>query len=245
MKKVLLFFLCIILFLNFVYTQNNDDSQNQFAFEDEKVLDLLDALQESNEILSQKNDSIIQENEKNELKKKWIINGKKQNKDFLTVAALAVNVPFNLNSEPSIVLNKTSFPLGISANYVTSYMYIAFKGTINYDFIKYSEKNSTIFGVTFSFGITPIHNDYCFIGLYGTFCSEEIEKYDYTPSFGGSATALFSISNHLGIILNIDATYRGAAKYNGDEVIAPYEPIFLNSWRICPSIGVSYTINRG
>ena len=169
---------------------------------------------------------------------------KLQSKNHITFISLGVNAPFNISYEPDTTLNDTSFPLGMSAHLVSSYMYISGKGNVNCDFIKYSEKTSAVIGGTVSLGITPVHNSYWFIGLYGTFGFEKIENYSY-PSYGGSVNMLFNFSNRFGIFMNVDATHRGKATYEGDEEIAPYDPLFLNSWRICPSIGFSYTFMRG
>ena len=170
---------------------------------------------------------------------------KRENKPYVVYAGLGANAPFNLTTDSDTTLNDTSFPLGISLHLVASAGWVSTKGNLNWDFIKYSEKTSAIFNGTFSFGITPIHNDYCFIGVYYTIGYDEIENYSYPYAQGGSINMLFNFSKRFGMFLNCDATYRGNENYKGDEEIAPYAPRFLDSWRICPSIGFAFTFLRG
>ncbi len=165
-----------------------------------------------------------------------------ENKTALTFVALGLNVPFNISSDSDVTLNDNTFPYGISAHLQSSYMYISFKGNINFDFVKYSEKTSTLVGANLSLGASPIHNDYLFVGLYGTLGFDEINKYSYI-AYGGSAYIGFNFSEKLGLFFNLDVTRRSSEQYNGDEEEPPYDPLFIDSWRICPSIGLSYTFS--
>lgn len=249
MKKILsILFVGILLSFCFVYAE-------EVSGEDALGTNPLDALQDFNKEIEEENEKILQEQEEEKRQKKRIKQEEKrqkaqeraeklQPKNYITFVALGANAPFNISSNPDTTLNDTSFPMGMSAHLVSSYMYVSFKGTVNCDFIKYSKKTSAIIGTNLSLGLTPIHNDYWFIGLYGSFGFEKIEKYSY-PSYGGSVNMLFNFSDRFGLFINCDATHRGTAEYNGDEEIAPYEPLFLNSWRICPSIGFSYTFMKG
>ena len=157
--------------------------------------------------------------------------------------ALGPSAPFNLTSDSDKTLNKLPFPLGISLHGVACYTYVSLKGNIGWDFVKYAEETSVLFGATISAGLSPIHNDYWFIALYGTVGFEKIENYSYV-SYGASGTVMVNVSDHLGIFINCDATYRATGDYKGDEEIAPYDPLFLKSWRVCPSIGISYIFGR-
>ena len=184
----------------------------------------------------------IKAREKLEKEIEW--EARKENKDHITFASAGMNVPFNFSTNSDSTLNKLSFPLGISAHLVSSYKYVTAKGNLNWDFIKYAEETAVIFGGTISLGITPIHNDFCFIGVYYTMGFDKIENYSYV-AYGGSVNMLLNFSKRFGIFINCDATYRGNEDYKGDEEIAPYDARFLKSWRVCPSIGVAFTFFRG
>ena len=166
-----------------------------------------------------------------------------KNKSALTFASAGMNIPFNFSKDANTTLNKLSFPAGIAVHLVGAYKYVTAKGNLNWDFIKFAEETAVIFSGTISLGITPIHNDFCFIGVYYTMGFDKIENYSYTM-YGGTVSMLFNFSNRFGMFINCDATYRGTENYKGDEGNVPYEPRFAKSWRICPSIGFAFTFSR-
>ena len=245
MKKIVLIVSSIFFtFSFFVNAEEIDDSQSQlleiFGDEAQKEaddsFDALEILQESNDEYVQKNEEIIQDTKKKNKERN------RKNASLSSFIGAGYNIPFNLNYDTAV---KTSdFPSGISAHYITSYMYISGKANLNWDFQKYTDNTAVISGATFSLGLTPIHNEYCFIGLYGTFGTDKINDYSYT-AYGASATVIFNIAHNFGLLINCDATHRSLEKYNGTEDPAPYPPHFLNSWRICPSIGITYRFMNG
>ena len=241
MKKLLLVFACVFLAFSFASAQENEDLQDSFL-DSLGNDDFLGELQEANDIIEDENENIAQEKEAERQKQERIKAKKRQNK-AVTAFALGANAPFNLTTDSDKTLNKLSFPVGVSAHLVGCWTYVSAKGNISWDFVKYAEKTSVLFGGTVSLGFSPIHNDYWFIGLYGTIGFDTIENYSYT-SFGASGTVFFNFSKRFGLFVNCDATYRTKGNYKGDEEIAPYEPLFLNTWRVCPSIGISYSFMR-
>ena len=157
--------------------------------------------------------------------------------------AIGADTPLNTGAQFDNIFGEQSFPLGISLHAISFYTYISLKSNMGWDFVQYSERATVLFGGTFSLGFSPIHNDYCFIGFYGTMGLEEIDNYSYT-SYGISAIGSFNFSDRFGIFVNCDALCRLKGVYKGDEEIPPYEPLFLNTWRIYPSIGIIYTFIR-
>lgn len=249
MKKLLSVFICMIITFGLLYAQENEDFDNQFlpTFDEEDNSGSLDALQESNEIIAEENERIVQEIEEAEQRKQRERAAKWENKMRLRYLSVGLSAPFNFNTEKaSGELYDTPFPLGISAQYTGSFSYTTFKTNLNWDFVKYTSGDKVNFLWTASLGFTPIHNDICFIGIYGTLglLDEEIEKYSYT-SYGASINAMYNFSDRFGLFLNIDATYRGKEKYKGDEEVAPYIPRYLDTWRVCPSIGFFYNFMKG
>lgn len=230
MKKNILLFMLIFSSLCFITAQENDSS-------------FLDVFQEEDEMISAQNDKDAQENEENERKQEKIKEKKKLNLNLLLYGAAAVNIPYNFTVDSKIDLPNKTFPVGASLHLVYAVSYLTLKGNINWDFITFSDKTSMIFGGSISLGLTPIHNEFMFFGLYGTAWFDKIEDYMYT-SYGPSATVIFNLPKNFGVFLNCDFIYRTKEKYQGD-LANPDKPRFLNSWRICPSIGISYNIIKG
>ncbi len=262
MKKILsMLLICVLGTFCFIYAEESDDSQpetdmeNQLlqAFGGEESDSTLDALQDSNDLITEEDESSAQEKERIERekeqeakakaqKKKEIRKKKSENKTMLGSIAVGANAPFTLNTSSNHKDKyNTPIPAGISAYIIGNFNIVAFKTNCNWDFIKAVEDDSVRFSWIASLGLTPIHNDYCFIGFYGTLgLIDKIEKYEYT-SYGGSVNMLVNLSDNFGLLMNLDATYRGKAEYKGDEEIAPYVAHYLNTWRVCPSIGFFYT----
>lgn len=229
MKKNILLFMLIFSSLCFITAQENDSS-------------FLDVFQEEDEMISAQNDKDAQENEENERKQEKI-KKKKLNLNLLLYGAAAVNIPYNFTVDSKIDLPNKTFPVGASLHLVYAVSYLTLKGNINWDFITFSDKTSMIFGGSISLGLTPIHNEFLFLGIYGTAWFDKIEDYMYT-SYGPSATVIFNLPKNFGVFLNCDFIYRTKEKYQGN-LANPDKPRFLNSWRICPSIGISYNIIKG
>ena len=264
MKKTA-FMIFVLVFTSFCFLnaeENNDDLQSlqeinlesqllQALGEEENDSSFLDALEDSNDLITDENESIIQEKERIEqekeaekIAKQDERKKKRENKGLSEYFGLGANILLN----PYVDVENTEFdanqmPMGISLHWLGNYGFVTGKASLNWDFVKYTDKNVSFVGC-FSLGITPIHNDYCFIGFYGTVGAEEIEKYSYA-SYGGSVNLLFNFPNRFGIFLNLDATCRTSGTYKGDEEIPPYLPAYTGTWRVCPSIGITYTFLRG
>lgn len=229
MKKNILLFMLIFSSLCFITAQENDSS-------------FLDVFQEEDEMISAQNDKYAQENEENERKQEKI-KKKKLNLNLLLYGAAAANIPINFTVDSKIDLPNKTFPIGVSLHFASAVSYLTLKGNINWDFITFSDKTSMIFGGSISLGLTPIHNEFLFLGIYGTAWFDKIEDYMYT-SYGPSATVIFNLPKNFGVFLNCDFIYRTKEKYQG-HLANPDKPRFLNSWRICPSVGISYNIIKG
>lgn len=228
----------------FIQSLNNIEANSAF----------LDALDESNEIIEEENSRIEEEKKQAERKKELekemekeakerLRSMKSKNNTMVSAVSFGGNVPFALSANsPTNELG--SVPFGILLQYTGSSYFWSTKFNLNWDFIKYADNNSPHFIWTASLGISPVHNDYCFIGFYGTIGSDKIENYSYT-SYGGSIDMMFYFTERFGLSLNLDATCRGKAEYKGDEEIPPYLPLYTDSWRISPSIGFVFTFING
>lgn len=260
MKK-LLYALCALTIFSFAFVcaEEADAMQDHFlpSLDDEDESGLLDALQDSTDIIAQENEKIAQEEAKKQreqaARKERIAQAKqrereakRQNKTLLGSVAVGANAPFTLNTNPKSKDGyDTPIPLGVSVYYIGNLSIFTFKTNLNWDFIKAKNDDSVRFNWIGSIGLTPIHNEYCFIGFYASMgLIDKIEKYEYT-SFGGSANLLLNLSGNFGMFANLDATYRSKAEYKGDEEVAPYVAHYLNTWRVCPSIGFFYTFMKG
>lgn len=230
MKKIFMIFVIAFCSLSIIAAQK---SQSSF----------LDEFQDEDEMILQQNEKDAQEKEENEKKQEKIKEKKKLNLELLLYGAAAVNIPYNFTVDSKVDLPNKTFPIGASLHFVSVVNYLTLKGNINWDFITFSDKTSMIFGGSISLGLTPIHNEFMFLGIYGTAWFDKIEDYMYT-SYGPSATVIFNLPKNFGVFLNCDFIYRTKEKYQGD-LANPDKPRFLNSWRICPSIGISYNIIKG
>lgn len=230
MKKIFMIFVIAFCSLSIIAAQK---SQSSF----------LDEFQDEDEMILQQNEKDAQEKEENEKKQEKIKEKKKLNLGLLLYGAAAVNIPYNFTVDSKVDLPNKTFPIGASLHFVSVVNYLTLKGNINWDFITFSDKTSMIFGGSISLGLTPIHNELLFLGIYGTAWFDKIEDYMYT-SYGPSATVIFNLPRNFGVFVNCDVIYRTKEKYQGD-MANPDKPRFLNSWRICPSIGVSYNIIKG
>lgn len=214
--------------------------------------DILDVLEENNEIIA---DELDEEKEKSDLEKekeriaeekykqkiKAIKKNKLQNNDMTGYFNVGINCPIfsgfrSSNNDYDIVS-----PVGFSGSAVTSKSYIALKINFECDIVKYfeSDESSSMF-TTLSVGCTPVHNDYFFLGIFGTVGFDTIGDYSYT-SVGGSGTCIWHCSNFLGVFLNLDITNRVASNAKDSEnednfAIQGYK----GTWRISPSIGLTF-----
>lgn len=248
MKKLLtILFVFAFFSFCFVNAQENDDwsdddplSQlfDQDSMQEQNSFDALDILQEDSEQYVQNNEEIAKQEKKKEKEKKM------KNKEFFSYISLGVDAPFPIYVNSLINKFDIPIPLGISLQYASCYNGImTYKLNYNFDFIQYSKSSKDNFSgfLSCSLGFSPVHNDYCLVGIYGTLGIDSIEKYSYT-SFGGSGLLIFNVFKKLGIVFNIDATCRAVEDYSGKEELAPQPPRYKNTWRIAPSIGFSYQI---
>lgn len=225
MKKIVLTFLFILGSIAFVNAQEDDSNW-------------LDSFLDEDEMILEQNEKIVQEEKDSERDKLISKNRKKENRVISGYICTGVNIPFNFDMTIEEKSGST-FPFGISLHGIGNQGYIAFKGNVNCDFIKYSKDSSVLFSCTLSLGLTPMHNEFCYIGLFGTFGIDEIDNYTY-PSYGGSGTVIFNFAKRWGILINCDATCRQKGEYKGEKKIDPPAPHFVGSWRVCPSIGFTY-----
>lgn len=231
---MIIIFILIFGSFCFLTAQEKEDLELlQSLTEEENDSEFLDALQKEDEIIAAQNEIISQENEWIEQEKEKIKKKKRQNKKG-EGGYLGTGLNFPLN----ICTNNFQIPLGVSLFWQGNREYIAFKFNCNFDFIKYSEE-AVNFSSFLSLGLSPIHNEFCFVGLYGTWGNDVIDNYSYF-SYGVSGLLLFNFSKKWSAFINCDATYRNKGEYLDKEKNAPYPPSFDNSWRVCPSIGICY-----
>ena len=221
----------------------NDDN----AFEN----DILNILEENNEIMA---DELEEEKEKSDLqkeeekiaeekykqKKKAIQKQKEQNKNMTGYFGLGVNYPIFLGFDSSNDDFEIVSPVGFVGSVLTSKSYIALKLDFEFDLVKYLEtdKDNSVF-TTFSVGCTPVHNDFLFLGIFGTVGFDSIGDCSYT-SVGGSGTCIWHCSNFLGVFLDLNVTKRVVgkvkdSKIEDDSII----PRYTGTWRISPSVGLT------
>lgn len=229
MKKFVIVFFMIFAACCFLNAQEDD-----FGW--------LDSFQNEDEMIADENGKALQEKQEIEKEKEKVKKQKKQNKNASIYFGVAANVPFNTGGASDSNSSGSSFPLGVSLHGMGNSHFLTLKGNVSWDFVKLTAETPVIFSFTLSGGISPVYNDFCFIGLYGTFGGDTIGDFTYT-SYGGSATVLFNFTERLGIFINCDALYRQKASYKGSEETEPVSS-FSGTWRICPSIGISYNFLR-
>lgn len=234
------------------YELNNNSSDNSSDNNNAIETDILNVLEENNEIIA---DELDEEKERSDLEKekeriaeekykqkiKAIKENKLKNNDMTGYMSIGINCPiFSSLNFPNDELEVVS-PIGFVGAVVTSKSFIALKLNLECDIVKYleSEENSFMF-TTLSVGYTPVHNDYVFLGIFGTVGFDTIGDYSYT-SVGGSGTCIWHCSNFLGVFLNLDITNRVASNVKDSEnednfAIQGYK----GTWRISPSIGLTF-----
>jgi len=218
---------------------SSDDSNESIQTENEDITNVLNILQENNEKIAQENEErekIAKESEK--------INRSKKLQDLVSSNSvyftMGLNYPFCLsNSSP--IFSKS---IGLSVSGIGNYSFLTIKGGFDAINIPYPEINlskddgTTNFG-SISIGISPIHSQKWFLGLYGTMGFDEIGLYQYN-SIGGSVTFIRNFVSSffpgIGFYINIDATYK--FKASGPE-LPNSSPAYLGTWNILPSIGFS------
>ena len=154
-------------------------------------------------------------------------------------STLGMNYPVTSikdNSSPMLAQS-----VGFSVSILGNYSFLTAKGGFCIDNIEYPENSSskekkTTTVMSLSLGVSPIHGQKYFLGLYGTLTFDEIGNYSYT-GVGASATFVYNFSFLFGLFMDFDATYRFKAK--GPELTNSL-PTYLGSWRFNPSIGVVF-----
>ena len=256
MKKkllsIFLFTVTVFCFSNTTETSdvnvNTDmnDIKNSITVSPQKILDtiksetidnsVLDVIQENNEIISEENKEIAKENEESKIINK--LKKKATNKPVI-YKALGVEFPFSFVNWDSSDLFENSFPFGITCQFPVVVKLWSFKGNINFDFVPF-EDGENIFSLSgfLSLGIAPVHNDFLFLGLYGTVGVEFLDDFIYT-SAGGSGTIVFDFTKLIGLFVNVDATYRFGENNKSDTVVDIGLNSLKQSWRFSPSIGIA------
>ena len=211
-KLIFVFFVCLMVSFCFANTEGSNsesiedsvqDMQNQLlqALNNNSALDILE---ENAKIMTEKNEEIEKENkdaeikEKEEAKKKKKEARKKRNENNYSTGYLGVGCNFS-----------TSESLGFHASYVGSRNFFTIK--MNGDF-----NSSKCF--FFSGGLTPIHSDNAFLGLFAT-AGTDSER-DGTL-FGVSGTFIWNFARVIGFYFNLDCI-----KYS-------------YNWKLFPTLGLS------
>ncbi len=241
--------------------QNIEDIQNQILqslndsnsqeTENTETSDILEILESNAEIIAEEQEKekleqeqeekrIAEQKEKEQQQKKAAREQKRQNNYMTGYLGGGVNFTSPIAIDyPSNVVEINS-PVGLSFSAVTSMSYIALKLNVECDFIKYypTQKDESVF-TALSVGFTPVHNNYIFLGFFGTFGLDTIGSYSYT-SFGASATFMVHLGNFFVVYTNIDATRRSKGKIKDDakESIG-FPSLYSNTWRISPSVGIA------
>lgn len=226
-------------------TQSIQDVSNQLLqiLNEEKTIDGMEALQAATEQFAQENEQVAKQKE--EAKPINQIKNKAKNKPVF-YQAYGIELPFtlhelNMESLDNIISSK-NFPWGITCQANAVVKFWSFKGNINLDFVPYLEETHK-FSLTgfISLGMAPIHNDFLFLGLYGTAGLEFLGDF-IIPSVGGTGTCVINLSKNFGIFVNLDATYRYGQSFTGNE----YEEVpafsIKNTWRVSPSVGLAFRI---
>ena len=256
MKKkllsIFLFTVTVFCFSNTTETsdvnENTDmnDIKNSITVSQQKILDtikaetidnsVLDVIQENNEIISEENKEIAKENEESKIINK--LKKKATNKPVI-YKALGVEFPFSFVNWDSSDLFENSFPFGITCQFPVVVKLWSFKGNIKFEFVPF-EDGENIFSLSgfLSLGIAPVHNDFLFLGLYGTVGVEFLDDFIYT-SAGGSGTIVFDFTKLIGLFVNVDATYRFGENNKSDTVVDIGLNSLKQSWRFSPSIGIA------
>ena len=254
MKKI--FFTFIFLFVAtfcFANTEESIITSDSFrtvflALQDEIIVTLqvsnseifvASAIEElSNASQSQRSADLEKNKQKEQIKK-----NKLKNKPY-QFACFGVDALVNIGSLDSIFTSDSSnIFFGGFYQPIIVYDLWTFKGAIGLDFLKnqFSEPFTSLYFVA-SLGIAPLHNDYLYLGIYGTYCFETINCYTYN-SFGGSLTFGFKCSDSVFFLMNLDATYRLTEKQPDVDDDYVYMNSLLGSWRVSPSASIAFKVN--
>lgn len=192
----------------------------------------------SNASQTQRSAELEKKKQKEQIKK-----NKLKNKPY-QFASFGIDALVNVGSLESIFSSDSSnLFFGGFYQPIIVYDIWTFKGAIGLDFLKnqFSEPFTSLYLVA-SLGIAPLHNDYLYLGLYGTYCFETINNYTYN-SFGGSLTFGFKCSDVVFLILNLDGTYRVTEKQPEEDADYVYMDSLLGTWRVSPSVSLALKIN--
>ena len=192
----------------------------------------------SNASQSQRSADLEKNKQKEQIKK-----NKLKNKPY-QFACFGVDALVNIGSLDSIFTSDSSnIFFGGFYQPIIVYDLWTFKGAIGLDFLKnqFSEPFTSLYFVA-SLGIAPLHNDYLYLGIYGTYCFETINCYSYN-SLGGSLSFGFKCSDSVFLLLNVDSTYRLSEKQPEQDDDFVYMDSLLGTWRVSPSASIALKIN--
>lgn len=182
---------------------------------------------------SQRNAELEKNKQKEAVKKNKLKNKPYQFACFGVSASIS---PINLELSSA---DFTNFAFGLFYQPILVYNIWTFKGSVGGELFK-NYQNEAIFSLYIlgSLGISPLHNDYLYLAIYGTYCFETMNGYTY-HSAGGSLTFGFKCSNIVFAIINLDATYRFTENFDTEyEDIIPMNSLY-GTWRFAPSISIA------
>ena len=255
MKKIF-FTLTLLLFATFCFA-NSDESiitSDSFrtaflALQDEIIVTLqvsnsdifvASAMEELSNASQSQRSSVLEKNKQKEQIKK----NKLKNKPYQFVC-LGIDALANFDSFESILSLDNSSNLCFGGFYqpIVVYDIWSIKCAIGMDFSKnkFSEPLNTLYLIG-SIGMAPLHNDYLYLGIYGTYCFESVNCYSYN-SLGGSLSFGFKCSEAVFLLLNIDATYRITESQPEPDDDYVYMNSLLGSWRVSPSASIAFKVN--
>ncbi len=258
MKKFICLFVFILVSFSYVNSQENSDLQNiediqnqilqslndsnSQSNETTENSDILKILEENNKIIAEEQQKNIQEQEreKRAAQEKKMAEFKEKHKNRFMTGYLGGGVNFSspLVSGISDKIYEVSSPVGASFTTLFSIEWYAYKLNLDFDSVYYSStqsKNSSCF--LFSLGLTPIHTNYAFLGVFFTVGNETINNYSYI-SLGVSGNFIIHLGKALGLYVNIDATKRSEGEWDTSDHITLTSLDYADTWRVSSSVGV-------
>ena len=218
------------------------ETQNQLLQllnENQLNQDSLNAIAATNEVIAEEHEAQKAEIEYNKTKNVIKRNLKNRPNSYL---AIGFNVPLQLNTLDMESISNSFENLtnwGVSFHRIqfgTKWFSVKLDGAFN--FIELNEKKEFSMSIMGYLGLSPFHNRYFYLGLYGGLGIDFISSYSCLDVAGCGVFNL-NLSENVGIFVNVDAAYRVSGSWFNEETPDPGYKV-AKMWKLTPSIGLSF-----